>query len=68
MNMGYLKEKYLESANMREVDFLLQKYQQKIKENIMISTPELNMEQLKMLDDVIDCQIEDNKIKRSEKN
>lgn len=59
--MGYLKNRLLESVPLNEANILLQKYQR-------TRVPELNEEQLKMLDEIIDCQIEDNKLKRSEKN
>ena len=63
--MGYLKNRFLESVPSKEVDILLQKYQRKSKVTARI-VPKLNEEQLKMLDEVIDCQIEDNKIRQNE--
>ena len=66
--MGYLKNRFLESVPSKEVDILLQKYQRESKVNATAKiVPELNEEQLKMLDRIIDCQIEDAKIKKDEK-
>jgi hypothetical protein len=58
IKMGYLKEKYLEGFS-RETEVTLSKYERgkKIK---------LTAEEEKQLDNIIDCQIEDAKIKRDE--
>lgn len=54
--MGFLKNKYLEAVG-RETEVTLYKYDRKKK---------LTIEEQKKIDDMIDCQIEDAKIKRDE--
>lgn len=60
--MGYQKEKYLEAIG-REIEVSLQSYKKEKKK----SKSELTQEEEKKLSDVIDCQIEDTKIKRDER-
>jgi len=56
--MGYLKEKYLEGVN-KEMEITLSEYKRGKKK--------YTEEEQKKIDDIIDCQIEDAKIKRDEK-
>jgi hypothetical protein len=59
--MGYLKEKYLEGISREtETEVTLSKYERGKKKK-------LTDEEEKQLDNLIDCQIEDAKIKRDEK-
>jgi hypothetical protein len=59
IKMGYLKEKYLEGFS-RETEVTLLKYQKH-------KQKKLTIEEEKQLDNLIDCQIEDIKIRRDEK-
>lgn len=58
--MGYLKEKYLEGYN-KETEVTLQKYEKEKK-----AEPKLTEEEQKLLDEIVDCQIEDMKFKGDE--
>ena len=58
--MGYLKQRFLEGISRGdETEITLQKYERGTKKK-------LTDEEEKQLDNLIDCQIEDAKIKRSE--
>jgi hypothetical protein len=57
--MGYLKQKYLEGFD-KETEITLSKYERG-------KQKKLTQEEEKQLDEIIDCQIEDAKIRRDEK-